>query len=163
MIVPCKYCGFNTDKPNGAVNRAIKSGLNIFCNRECAGLYRRKNKSESENKEHKRLYDIQYRAKNNDSLKIKKDKYNKSKAGRATQKRNRDKRKTQHLEYCRTDKYTVYKKIYDRVRVAKMNHGEFWECAVLTLQIADEVDNRQAVFDKGTFNKAQKRANNINY
>ena len=80
-------------------------------------------KSEAQIK--KAAYDKIYREKNKELIKEKKRAYNKTKAGREMQKRSRDKRKQQHLEYCRTDKYKAYKKEYDKKYLAKKKYGEF--------------------------------------
>jgi Ni,Fe-hydrogenase III large subunit len=108
-------------------------------------------------KEQKREYDRIYREKNKELIKKKKQVYNKSPAGRAMQKRSREKRRDYHLEYCRTEKYKAWKKEYDKEHRAKKKYGEFWESAILLNQISDIVDNRQAVQEKRTINKAQKR------
>ena len=40
----CAYCGKTADKSAGHVNRARERGLNLYCNRRCSGLGRRKPK-----------------------------------------------------------------------------------------------------------------------
>jgi hypothetical protein len=70
--IVCPYCGKTTPKETGAVVRARKLGAPIYCNRICAGLGRRNNKTTEQKKEEKRLYDIEYRNKNYDRLKIEK-------------------------------------------------------------------------------------------
>lgn len=90
-------------------------------------------------KEVKRLYDIEYRRKNLESIKEKKRKYNSSPAGRAMQKRQREKQKSNHLEYCRTEEYRKYKKQYDEKNRAKKMYGEFWECMILVEKISQKV------------------------
>lgn len=157
MIVVCKYCSNKIEKSNGAVNRANKVGLNIFCNRTCVGLYRRKNKTEAEKKEHKRLYDIGYRDKNNSKLKAKKAAYNKSESGRATQKRSRDKQKQYHLEYCQTEEYKKWKKDYDKKHRAKKCYGEFWESSILLMEIERQIPNFEVKQQLQLINKSQKR------
>lgn len=54
-----------------------------------------------EKKALKAEYDRQYRAKNKELIRSKKKIYNQSESGRATQKRNREKQKEYHKEYCR--------------------------------------------------------------
>lgn len=80
--------------------------------------------SDEEYKAKKRLYDIEYRKKNKAELKIKNQIYNESPAGRAMQKRNRDKFKQSHLEYCRTPEYRAWKRDYDQEHVFKKLYGE---------------------------------------
>lgn len=90
-------------------------------------------------KEVKRLYDIEYRRKNLERINEGKRKYNSSPAGRAAQKRNREKMKSNHLEYCRTEKYRKYKKQYDQEYSNKKKYGEFWECMILVEKIFNKV------------------------
>ena len=86
-------------------------------------------------KEKKRLYDIEYRRKNKETIRNKNIIYNESEAGRAMQKRARDKQKESHLEYCRTDKYRKLKCAYDEKNLAKRKYGEYWECMILIKKI----------------------------
>lgn len=86
-------------------------------------------------KEQKRLYDIEYRRKNSEIIKIKKAAYCKTDAGRAMQKRNRTKVKQYHLEYCQTPEYRELKKQYDRKHRAYKFYGEFAECMILCDEI----------------------------
>lgn len=108
-------------------------------------------------KEQKREYDRQYREKNKELLKKKKQAYCETPAGREMQKRSREKRKKYHLEYCRTEKYKSYKKDYDKKYLAQKTYGEFWESAIILNKISDIVNNRQATQEKRTINKMQKR------
>jgi len=75
MQITCSYCGSIADLPKGAVNRAKRVGANIYCNRVCSGLGRRKGKTKAQKIEEKRLYDAQYRGKNRSMLKEKKHKW----------------------------------------------------------------------------------------
>jgi len=157
MKVNCDHCGAQIEKSPGHVNRARKLGMKLFCNRVCFGLDRRSDVTEEEKKERKRLYDIEYRSKNKEIIREKKKVYEQSPAGRAMQKRNREKFKQTHLEYCRTPEYRAWKKIYDRIYRAKKDYGEFYEAALLLRQIEDEVDNREVMKQNQLINKSQKR------
>ena len=73
MLIACAHCGKEADKPTGEVNRAKAAGLRQFCNRRCMGLARRKpHKPKAQRVKEKRLYDMEYRAKNRTILKAKK-------------------------------------------------------------------------------------------
>ncbi len=87
ILINCFYCGSEIEKEKSAIRRALKIGYGLFCDQTCSGLNRRLNKSKSQKKEEKRLYDIQYREKNKCALKSKNQAYNKTIAGRASQKR----------------------------------------------------------------------------
>jgi ribosomal protein L24E len=159
MIVQCHWCGKDVEKHTGHVNRAKKEGCFLFCNKVCFGLNRRKPKTEDEKREIKRLYDIEYRKKNNNRIKSRMQKYNASPAGRAMQKRNREKFKESHKEYIKQPKYRVYKKDYDQKYCAKKNYGEFWESSLVLKEIEQVIEPEKAELkiQKGTYNKSQKR------
>jgi len=154
----CEQCGQSFKKERAHVNRARKLGFRLFCDRNCAGLARRVERSVEEKKEMKRLYDIEYR-KDNQILKLKKAEYYKSPSGRAVQKRNRARRKDKHLEYIRTDAYKKWKHEYDQKYQAKKNFGEFWESKLILKQIEKEIEPEiyKVKIERGTYNKSQKR------
>lgn len=159
MIVNCEHCGKPLEKSTGHVNRARKVGMKLFCNRICFGLNRRVQRTTEQKKEIKRLYDIEYRKKNHDYVEARRKAYEKSPAGRAMQKRNREKFKQHHLEYCRTPEYKAWKKNYDKVNHAKYNYGEFWEANLILNEIETviEPERKETKVQKGTYNKSQKR------
>lgn len=161
----CHYCNEKLHKSTACINRAKREGRNLYCNRTCFGLDHRKEKTEEEKKEHKRLYDIEYRKKNEARLKVNKYEWNKKDyvANPDKYKEIRKNKYEKHLQYLSTPEYKAYKKQYDSKHRAKSKYGEFWECAIMLDQLRLEVDNRQAVFDKGTCNKRQKRQHFINY
>ena len=131
----CAYCGKEFYRNPAHIGRVSRS----YCNQKCFGLAHRKNKSKKQLVEEKRLYDKKYRLKNLETIKQKKAAYNQTDAGRATQKRNRDKMKGYHLEYCRQPDYVNWKKDYDEIYRAKKNYGEFWECMILVNKIKKKV------------------------
>lgn len=90
-------------------------------------------------KEAKRLYDIEYRRNNLELIKDKKRRYNSSPAGRAMQKRNRNKFKSCHNLYCMRDEYRKKKHQYDVLHGAKVRYGEWAECMIIVEQIEREV------------------------
>lgn len=153
----CAHCGNDVLKHVGHVNRANKLGMKLFCSKKCFGLDRRI--SISEKKELKRLYDIEYRNKNKDLLKSKKQAFNKTEAGRAIQKRNRDKRKDKHAEYINRPDYKSWKQQYDKVYRAKKDYGDFWEAQLILKDIEKQIEPErvQIKIQKGTYNKSQKR------
>lgn len=159
MIVKCAYCGKDTEKYTGHVNRARKMGLNVYCDRKCSGLGRRDERTEEEKKRAKAEYDKKYLARNFEKRKRQAQEYNASPAGRAMQKRNREKFKESHLEYCRTEKYKQWKKQYDKQHLAKKKYGEFWESAIILNEIDTIIqpEKYNIRLEKGTFNKSQKR------
>jgi hypothetical protein len=159
--IVCPQCGKTAKKETGAINRAAKQGLPIFCSRECAGLHRRRSVSSAEKKEEKRLYDIAYRARNPEERKAKKAAYYRENHDREKERIERKKRAHLHAEYCRRPEYRDWKSGYDRQYRAKKFYGDFAECHLLVMDIRDECLNRMDDHDirqsKGTINKKQER------
>ena len=92
-----------------------------------------------QSKEEKRLYDIEYRRKNKKLIAEKKQIYCETVAGRVCQKKSREKRKGNHLEYCRQPEYRKYKSKFDKVYLAKKKYGEFWECMLIVNEIHKKI------------------------
>lgn len=153
----CHYCNKEIHKHPSSVNRAVKMGLNLYCNRKCSGLGRRKEKSIDQKKADKAEYDRQYREKNSSKIREKKKAYEASERGRAMQKRNREKFKKFHLEYCRTPEYRAWKKKYDHSYKYKLAYGEFHEAAELLYKLEYEIDKRLTRQENNLHNKSQKR------
>ena len=159
MIVKCSYCGKENDISTSKVNRAKKAGLNLYCNKKCAGLARRSNKTEAQKKQEKRIYDQEYRKKNIESIKQKKKEYFKRHYAENPEhyRKQRKKRYPKHLEYLITPEYKEYKKQYDRKYHAKKNYGEYWESQILIEDIKAEYENRVVKQSNNLINKSQKR------
>jgi hypothetical protein len=111
-------------------------------------------------KEEKRLYDIEYRRKNKERIKERQKKYNESPAGRATQKRQREKRKKYHADYIKSDRYRKWKKEYDKNYRSRKEYGEFWECFIILIQIYKLIPNREVKQQLSLNNKSIKRKRN---
>jgi hypothetical protein len=159
MLINCFYCGSEIEKEKTAIRRALKRGYGLFCDQTCSGLNRRLNKSKAQKKEEKRLYDIEYRKKNRESIRAKKSAYFKKSYQENPDKYRliRKNRQQKHNKYCRSPEYREYKKKYDEKYQATKKYGEFWESAIIHKNICLEIDRRQADFENGTFNKSQKR------
>lgn len=157
----CAYCG----KPHGqsvsSVNRAVKVGAPLYCNRVCAGFGRRSNKSKAEKIEEKRLYDLEYRKKNPAMLKEKKHEYFKRTYDPKKAAVYRKTRMPYHVEYCRRPEYRKYKTQYDQVYRAKKDFGPLWESALLVQQIETEILSRITRYEiykqNGILNKSLQR------
>lgn len=164
-VIPenCAHCGRPVVRqPIKAINRAVRLGLPLFCNRECFGLAHRRKviPTKAELVERKRLYDIEYRAKNKDLLKAKKAAaflrtYDPVKAAIK-----RKQTMPRHIEYCRQPKYKAYKREYDK-KLRAMDFGNFWESHLLLIDLMNEVRQRTTRYDirvlNGTLNKHQER------
>lgn len=161
MLVVCKQCGEKCEKPVNYINRAKKSGANLYCDRECAGLSRRKNLSKQLKVANKRLYDEQYRAKNRATLKEKKRAHFLKTYDPVKAAEERKKNMARHVEYCRDPEYKKYKKKYDRAYRAKRYFGDFWESFCVLLDLEHEIETRATKYEiyqtNGTLNKHQQR------
>lgn len=157
MIVKCTHCGKDVEKSTGHYNRSVKLGLRFYCDRKCRGQF--KQTSVEQKKAVKAAYDRNYR--NTEKRKATAKAYNESPAGRAMQKRQREKKKQYHNEYCRQADYVAWKKQYDQVHKAKKHYGEFWECAILTEQINNTLikmaDKAEIRTIQGTNTKSKRR------
>lgn len=160
MKIACAHCGKKSDKPAGQVNRARSAGLNLYCNRRCSGLGRRKGLTKAEKREAKRLYDIEYRAKNLETILERKKEYHKRTYDPVEAAKVRKVRMPYHVEYCRQPAYRAKKREYDRKHRAA-EFGEFAEAYMLTIDLNREIKgrttNEQIKWQNGTANKTQSR------
>lgn len=161
MQYECAHCGKTSDRPSGHVNRARARGDNLYCSRACSGFGRRKGKTQDQRKEEKRLYDIEYRARNSEELRRKKHAYYQRTRDPSKEAKKRKERMPSHIEYCRRPEYRTWKKSYDRRYRAVKHYGAFAECFLLVMDIRDECLSRMTDYEirleKGTLNKALKR------
>lgn len=159
MKVVCAHCKTEFEKSTGHVNRAIKMGCNIYCNRECAGFGRRANRTEDENKKIKSDYDKEYRRKNLDKRRDQAHEYFKKDYAANPEKYRleRQRRMKSHVEYCRQPEYRKYKQEYDQTYRAKKNYGELWESFLILSDIEKIIDNREVKQINNLITKSTKR------
>jgi hypothetical protein len=164
MTAYCATCGKLLTKKASAINRAKKTGKPMFCDKACFGLSRRDGKTPEQRKEEKRLYDMEYRAKNLQAITEKKAAWFKANYDPIKAAEERKKKMPQHIEYCRRPEYKAYKKRYDEQHRAKKQYGEFYESFLILTQIDQEVSSRASKYEiglaNGTINKAQTRRRN---
>lgn len=164
VTLRCQQCKKKFRREAGAVNRARSISAPLYCGQKCAGIGRRKNKPKAQKKEEKRIYDMEYRAKNLAMIKAKKAKhYKESMTPEKREKERRYRKKTmaRHVAYCQSQEYRDWKKKYDRQYRCKNEFGEFWEAASVLLDIENEVDSRVSRYEiyqqNGTLNKHLRR------
>lgn len=160
MKYKCAHCGKQSDKSAGHINRARAAGLNLYCNRRCSGLGRRDGKTVAQKREEKRLYDIEYRAKNLKRILAGKAEYHKRTYDPVKAAVVRKKRMPYHVEYCRQPWYRAWKRDYDaRYRALKL--GAFAEAYRLTIELNQEIKRRynhgEIKYQNGCTNKSQRR------
>lgn len=162
----CAWCRTLVPQKWGAINRALKLGAPIYCDRVCAGLGRRKNLTAAEKKEAKRLYDIDYRARNLKKIKAGKRAHHKKTYDPKAAAVVRKKRMPLHLEYCRRPEYKEYKQAYDQSYRAKKVYGPFAEAFLaqvdLDREIKDRVTGHEIRTANGTLNKKKERSRDAN-
>ncbi len=161
LIIKCQQCGKKATKRNADISRAKRTGMKLFCDKKCFGLSRRKNRTVKQKKEKKRLYDIEYRAKNLEKITNDKREYFQRTYDPVKAAKERKKNMARHVEYCRQPEYRRKKKTYDRQYLSKKEHGEFWECALLIRDIDSEVATRMTKYEvrqaNGLINKKLQR------
>jgi hypothetical protein len=161
VLIVCGQCGCDALLEAGAVNRARRRRMNVYCGRKCSGLGRRTNKTREQKIEEKRLYDMEYRAKNLADITRKKKEYFRRSYDPEKARIERKANMARHVEYCRRPEYKEYKRQYDRKFRAKSDYGEFWESFLLVMDLDKEVDSRMTDYEvrqiNGTNGKTQKR------
>lgn len=161
MEFNCAQCGTLTDRPSGHVNRARARGNSLYCSKECSGLGRRKGLTVEQRKEAKRLYDIEYRARDPEGRKALKAEYYRRTHDPVREAEIRKKRMPLHVEYCRRPEYREWKRDYDRNYRAVKVYGDFAECFLLVQDIRDECLSRMSDYEirmeNGTLNKSLQR------
>lgn len=160
-MTACDHCGKEVHQSTGAINRAIKLGVPIYCDRVCFGLGRRKNKTPEQKRAEKATYDRRLRVEHAVELAAKrkqsfKKNYDPKKA--AIQ---RKARMHLHVEYCRRPEYCAYKHQYDLRYKMEKNYGGFWEVARALVDLTNELKSRATKYEiyeqNGTLNKSMKR------
>lgn len=158
------HCGETASLEVGHINRAIRQGDNLYCDRVCSSKGRETTKADKVEK--KRLYDLEYRnrpgwrKRHNDNWA---KNYNPEKAAikRAKYKKEHPEWETKRRAYMASPKSRTAKSKYDKEYLAKQKYGEYWECGLLATEINHEVKSRasnvEIATQNGILNKATKR------
>jgi hypothetical protein len=161
MLIECAYCGTLIEKMAGEVNRARKAGAHLYCDRTCAGFGRRKGKTSDQKKEEKRLYDIEYRAKNAERKKETNHAWYKRTYDPVKAALERKKKMRWHVDYCRRPEYKKWKREYDKKYRAKKMFADMWEPFLVLVElkkvIADQASRYEIYRENQTLNKTQER------
>lgn len=161
MKLLCAHCRKPHRRCVGAINRAAKDGLPLFCNRKCAGLARRKpKKPKAQRVAEKRLYDMAYRKKNAASMRVKKAAYFQRTYDPRKAAVVRKARMHLHVQYCRQPRYKAWKREYDQ-KYRDSEYGAFAEVARLAINLNREIKMRASNYEirrqNQTGNKRQDR------
>lgn len=143
--VVCPHCGVTATKEVGAVNRARRLGYAVYCSRTCSGLARRLERSGDELRSLKAAYDVEYRARNLETIRQKKAArfqrtYDPSKA-----REHRKARMPYHVEYCRryyADPVKKQEKVEYDIRVRGAQYADYFEAWRLLIELEREIRTR---------------------
>lgn len=156
----CAQCGGAAMKEIGGVNRAIRKGAPLYCNRDCAGLARRTFASDADKRAAKAAYDRQY-CERNPRCPVERAAYYQRTRDPAREAVRRKARMPQHIEYCRRPEYRRWKAQYDRQYRAGKEFGDFGEASIILNVLCSEIAARstfnERAAEKGTLNKHQSR------
>lgn len=154
----CETCGAQFERQ---LTQYKRTGPHAYCDRECAGIGRRKGKTQAQKRSEKAAYDKEYRAVNITEIKLRKSEYFQKTYDPEKARVERKKRMPKHVEYCRRPEYRKWKNAYDIKYNAKRAFGDFGEAAILLKEIETEVASRMSDYEirlqQGTLNKAQTR------
>jgi hypothetical protein len=141
----CQHCGAVVRQSQSAINRAIRDGKPLYCNRTCAGLARRV--PPDRKKKAKRAYDAQRRVEKAAEIRAKKAAYYQRTRDPAKERERRLQRMDRHVEYCRRPEYVAYKADYDRQYRAE-EYGEYAEAYLLLLDLEREIRSRASSYER---------------
>lgn len=147
MIVTCAHCGKQSNKDSSSVGRAKREGLNLYCDRKCAGLGRRSSLTIDEKKARKAEYDRGYRARDPEGRKAAKHEYFKRTYDPDKERVKRKQNMPRHVEYCRRPEYKAKKNEYDKQRWAD-EYGEFNETYRLLLELEKELRAQASGYER---------------
>lgn len=164
MAVACAWCGAVVTQPTGNINRALRNGRPVYCDRFCSGYARRV--PAAERRRRKAAYDSARRAEKADELRAQKAAYYQAtrpaRLEKFADRRASEAGKAYHRAYCRQPDYVAAKATYDRQYRAVKDYGpEFAEAALVLGDLQRDIDDRASRDDiyqqNGTLNKAQNR------
>ncbi len=142
----CAHCHRQSQKEAGAINRARRSGLRLFCGRRCSGLTRRKGKTKAQRVAEKREYDMAYRAANLATIKEKKRLHYQATRDPEKERAYRKAHMARHVKYCRRPEYRAYKREYDKKHRAR-EYGPFADCFLILQDLNAEIAARMSRYD----------------
>lgn len=156
----CAHCGARSFKDTGGINRALRAGAPLFCSIKCSADRRKINKSSAQKIEEKRLYDIEYRVRNEAELKSARAAYYQRTKNPEREAAYRKANMARHVAYCQRPEYRAWKAEYDLQLRAK-EYGPFAGVWLLLRDIDREVNSRASDYEvrvtNGTINKKLKR------
>jgi hypothetical protein len=128
-----------------SINRAIRQGKPLYCDRTCAGLARRV--PPKQKKEAKRVYDARRRVEKAAEIREQHRAYHQRTYDPVKARERRHANMGRHVEYCRRPEYRAYKADYDRQYRAD-EYGEYTEAYLLLLDLEQEIRSRATAYER---------------
>lgn len=141
----CGYCGAVVQQSRSSINRALRAGKPLYCDRACSGLARRV--PAEQKREAKRVYDAQRRIEKATEIRAKKSDYYRRTRDPDKERARRARNMGRHAEYCRQPDYRAYKADYDREYGAR-EYGEYAEAYLLLLDLEREIRSRATWYER---------------
>jgi hypothetical protein len=128
-----------------AINRAIREGKPLYCDRACAGMARRI--STDQKKRQKALYDARRRTEKAAEISFQKQEYYQCTRNPEKERERRRANRGRHAEYCRQPEYKAYKQDYDLHRRAE-EYGPYADSYLLLLDLEREIRSRATSYER---------------
>lgn len=141
----CGSCGAVVRQSQGSINRAIRDGKPLYCDRTCAGLARRI--SPSQKKRTKSLYDARRRTELAAEISAQKQAYYQRTRNPERERERRRVTMARHVEYCRQPEYVERKAGYDQERRAQ-EYGPYANAYLLLLDLEREIRSRATSYER---------------
>lgn len=141
----CRSCGATVRQSQGSINRAVREGKPLYCDRVCAGLARRI--SSSQKKRKKAAYDADRRIEKATEISAQKRDYYQRTRNPEKERQRRLATMERHVEYCRQPEYKVVKAEYDRERHAQ-EYGQYGAAYLLLLDLEREIRSRATSYER---------------
>jgi hypothetical protein len=110
---PCAWCSKQFPIEIGALNRARRRGMSVYCCPRHSGYGRGIGRTKAEKRRLKAEYDRQYRLDNLLRITVGKRDYHRRTYDPKKAAKTRKRRMPYHVEYCRRPEYRAYKRQYD--------------------------------------------------
>jgi hypothetical protein len=141
----CGFCGAIVPQSQSSINRALREGKPLYCDRTCSGTARRT--PPDQKKEAKRIYDARRRVEKVAEISAKKAAYYQRTRNPAKERERRAANMPRHIEYCRRPEYRAYKADYDR-QLRANEYGEYAETYLLLLDLEREIRSRATQYER---------------
>ncbi len=148
----CRSCGAPVKQSQGSINRALREGKPLYCDRVCTGLARRV--SASYKKRKKAAYDADRRVEKAAEISAKKRDYHQRTRNPEKERERRRVNMERHVEYCRQPEYKAAKAEYDRdkaeydrERRAK-EYGPYGDSYLLLVALEREIRSRATSYER---------------